>query len=146
MIFVLKLKNKCVTVEPLMKVTMGSIEYIDERERKEILDYVEELDKAKEILCDASQKQDLIKEEISQPLKIELKQLPAHLKYVFLAENREKLVIISNSLTAEEEEEVVKVLKSNKGAIGWTLSYLKGISPFYCMHKIHMEQDFKPIA
>jgi len=75
-----------------------------------------------------------------------LKQLPAHLKYVFLTENGEKPVIISNSLTAEEEEEVVKVLKSNKGAIGWTLSDLKDISPSYCMHKIHMEQDFKPVA
>ena len=96
---------------------MGSIEDIDEGERKEIPDYVEELDKAKEILYDASRKQDLINEEISQPQKIELKQLPAHLKYVFLAKNGEKLVIISNSLTTEEEEEVVKVLKSKKGAI-----------------------------
>ena len=40
----------------------------------------------------------------------------------------------------------MKVLKSNKGAIGWTLSDLKGINPSYCMHKIHMEQDFKPVA
>jgi len=132
-------QKKCLTVEPLMKVIMGSIEDINEGERKEIQDYVEELDKAKEILYDASQKQDLIKEEISQPQKIESKQLPTHLKYVFLAENGEKPVIISNSLTAEEEEEVVKVLKSNKGAKGWTLSDLKGISPSYCMHKIHME-------
>jgi len=97
-----------------MKVIMGSIEDIDEGERKEMLDYVEELDKPKEIPYDASRKQDLIKEEISQPRKIELKQLQAHLKCVFLAENGEKPVIISNSLTAEEEEEVLKVLKSKK--------------------------------
>ena len=132
-------QKNCLTVEPLMEVIMDSIEDIEEGERKEIQDCVEELDKAKEILYDASQKQDLIKEEISQPQKIELKQLPTYLKYVFLAENGEKPVILSNSLTAEEEEEVVKVLKSNKGAIGWTLSDLKGISPSYCMHKIHME-------
>ena len=132
-------QKSCLTVEPLMKVIMDSIEDIDEGERKEIQDYVEELDKAKEILYDDSQKQNLIKEEISQPQKIELKQLTTHLKYVFLAENGEKPVILSNSLTAEEEEEVVKGLKSNKGAIGWTLSDLKGISPSYCMHKIHME-------
>ena len=75
-----------------------------------------------------------------------MKQLPAYLKNVFLAENGEKPVIISNSLTAEEEEEVVKMLKSNKGAIGWTLSDLKCISLSYCMHKIPMEQDFKPVA
>ena len=45
---------------------MSSIEDINEGERKEIQDYVQELDKEKEIIYDASQKQDLIKEEISQ--------------------------------------------------------------------------------
>ena len=129
-----------------MKVIMGSIEDIDEGERKEIHDCVEELDKGREILYDVSQKQDLIKEKTSQPQKLELKELPAHLKYDFLAENGEKPIIISNSLTTAEEEEVVKGLKSNKGAIGWTIFDLTGISPSYCMHKIHMEQDFKLVA
>jgi len=38
------------------------------------------------------------------------------------------------------------VPKVNKEAIGWTFIDLKGISPSYCMHKIHMGQDFKPVA
>ena len=72
--------------------------------------------------------------------------MPPHLKYVFLAENGEQPVILSSSLTANDEEKVVEVLRANKGAIGWTISDLKGISPSYCMHKIHMEQDFIPVA
>jgi len=41
---------------------------------------------------------------------------------------------------------LIKVLKKNQEAKGWTLFNLKGISPSYCMHKIHMENDYKPIA
>jgi len=40
------------------------------------------------------------------PRKRELKQLPSHLKYVFLAENGEKLIIISN------------FFNSRRGAVG----------------------------
>jgi len=38
------------------------------------------------------------------------------------------------------------MLKINQKAIGWQLSDLKGISPAYCMHRIHMEANFKPVA
>jgi len=58
----------------------------------------------------------------------------------------QKPVIISNHLSKEEEQKLIKVLKADKEAIGWTFAYLKGISPSYCMHKIHMEQHFKPVA
>ena len=78
--------------------------------------------------------------------KLELKVLPPHLKYVFLADGGDKPVVISSALTAFEEEKLISILKANEGAIGWTLSDLKGISPSYCMHKIHMEQDYKPVA
>ena len=40
----------------------------------------------------------------------------------------------------------MEVLIANQRAIGWQISYLKGISPPYCMHKIMMEKDFKPIT
>ena len=69
-----------------------------------------------------------------------------HLKHVFLEDNGEKPVILSSSLTQEEEKRVIEVLKANEEAIGWSLSDLKGISPSYYMHKIHMEQEFKPVA
>jgi len=36
--------------------------------------------------------------------KIKLKQLSSHLRYVFIAENREKIIIISNLLSEKEEQ------------------------------------------
>jgi hypothetical protein len=55
-------------------------------------------------------------------------------------------VVINNNLVLEEENKLIQVLKDNQGEIGWTLSDLKGISPSFCMHKIHMEQNYKPVA
>src|SRR3954465_8208133 len=72
--------------------------------------------------------------------------LPPHLKYAFLGDNFTKPVIISNSLSTKEETRLIEVLKANKEAIGWVLSDLKGISPAYCMLKIMMEDDYKPVA
>ena len=39
----------------------------------------------------------------------------------------------------------MEVLKKHKEAIGWHISNLKGISPSYCMHKINMEAEYKPV-
>ena len=55
-------------------------------------------------------------------------------------------MIINTSLSSDQEAQLLKVLKANEGAIGWALTDLKGISPSFCMHKIHMEEDFKPVA
>ena len=41
---------------------------------------------------------------------------------------------------------MIEVLKVNERAVRWTSTDLKGISPSYCMRKIHMEQDFKLVA
>lgn len=76
----------------------------------------------------------------------ELKELHSHLKYVFLSEDFSKPAIISNTLTPLEEEKLMRVLRSNQGALGWSISDLKGISPAYCMHKIHMEAEYKPVV
>ena len=69
--------------------------------------------------------------------------MPDHLKYVFLEED--KPVVISNALTTEEENRLVDILKKHREAIGWHISDLKGISPAYCMHRIMMEEDYKPV-
>ena len=37
------------------------------------------------------------------------------------------------------------ILKHRKAAIGWHISDLKGINPSYCMHKINLETNFKPV-
>ena len=76
---------------------------------------------------------------------MELKTLPAHLKYVYLEDNEAKPVIISSSLKKAEEDQLVQILKKHKAAIGWHISDLKGISLSYCMHKINMEVDYKSV-
>ncbi|CAN6697889.1 unnamed protein product [Malus baccata var. baccata] len=75
---------------------------------------------------------------------LELKPLPDHLKYVFLGDEETLPVIVSSSLTALEEEKLIRVLKENKTAIGWTLADIKGISPTTCMHHIFLEEGAKP--
>ena len=40
----------------------------------------------------------------------------------------------------------MKILKKHRAAIGYTLDYLKGISPTLCQHKINMEPDAKPVV
>ena len=36
------------------------------------------------------------------------------------------------------------MLREHKGAIGWTMADIKGISPTFCQHKIILEEEFKP--
>ncbi|CAN6566323.1 unnamed protein product [Malus baccata var. baccata] len=58
---------------------------------------------------------------------LELKPLPSHLKYIFLGENETLPAIISSSLTALEEEKLLRVLKEFKSALGWTLADIKAL-------------------
>ncbi|CAN6559847.1 unnamed protein product [Malus baccata var. baccata] len=81
---------------------------------------------------------------IIQAPVLELKPLPSHLKYIFLGENETLPAIISSSLTAQEEEKLLRVLKEFKSALGWTLADIKGISPTTCMHHIFLEEGAKP--
>ncbi|CAN6685874.1 unnamed protein product [Malus baccata var. baccata] len=81
---------------------------------------------------------------IIQAPNLELKPLPSHLKYIFLGENETLPAIISSSLTAQEEEKLLRVLKEFKSALGWTLADIKGISPTTRMHHIFLEEGAKP--
>ena len=65
-----------------------------------------------------------------------LKELPSHLKYAFLEPEKEKPVIISTTLTENEEHKLLKILRKYKEAIAWSIEDLKGISPSIFMHKI----------
>ncbi|XP_019435123.1 PREDICTED: uncharacterized protein LOC109341637 [Lupinus angustifolius] len=76
--------------------------------------------------------------------ELELKELPSHLKYAFLDGEANNTVIIYSELSNLEEENLIQVLKKHQAALGWTLNDLKGFSPSYCMHKIMMEDDYKP--
>ena len=72
-----------------------------------------------------------------------LKELPSHLKYDFLEPEKEKPMIISATLTENEEQKLLKILRKYKEAIAWSIEDLKGISPSICMHKIMLEDNAK---
>ncbi|XP_042023035.1 uncharacterized protein LOC121770360 [Salvia splendens] len=78
-------------------------------------------------------------EEKKEEKEEELKPLPSHLKYAFLGENSTYPVIVSSSLTTNELDKLLRVLRKHRGAIGWSISDLKGISPTVCMHRIILE-------
>jgi len=48
---------------------------------------------------------------IMEAPKLELKELPQHLRYVFLGENSTLPVIVSSSLTGDKEEKLLRVLR-----------------------------------
>ncbi|KAK5792871.1 hypothetical protein PVK06_033997 [Gossypium arboreum] len=83
------------------------------------------------------------KPSIEERPKLELKQLPNHLEYTFLRNNSTLPVIIASNLQPKEKEELIQVLKKHKKAIAWKISNIKGISPFFCTHKILMEDEYK---
>ena len=51
-------------------------------------------------------------------LKLELKTLPAELKYAYLEEGNKAPVVISSSLTVSQEDNLLRILKKHKKAIG----------------------------
>jgi len=139
-------RKQLTKASPIEKALIGACDDLEDDEEKKVDEYLTHLNSAKEIASNEIQLEKLQQENRTESQKLELKVLPPHLKYVFLADGGNKPVVISSALTTSEEEKLISVLKANEGAIGWTLSDLKGISPSYCMHKIHMEQDYKHVA
>ena len=74
--------------------------------------------------------------------KIELKQLPAGLKYAFLHKDS-YLVIVNANLTNGELTLLLNKLRKYMKAIRYSLEDIPGISPDLCMHWIHLEDDLK---
>ena len=72
-----------------------------------------------------------------------MKELPSHLKYEFLEQEKRKPVIILAALTEAEEQKLLVILRKYKEAIAWSIEDLKGISPSICMHKILLEDNAK---
>ena len=79
-----------------------------------------------------------------RPPKLELKPLPSHLKYAFLGVEETFPVIISSSLELDQKNKLLEILRTHRTALGWTIAYIKGISPLICTHRIHLEEDVKP--
>nr|GEV06733.1 reverse transcriptase domain-containing protein [Tanacetum cinerariifolium] len=85
-----------------------------------------------------------VKSSIEEPSELELKDLPSHLEYAYL-EGVDKLPVISaKDLKVDEKEALLKVFKSHKRVIAWKITDIKGIEPRFCIHKILMEEDYKP--
>ena len=81
-----------------------------------------------------------------QPPKIEKNPLPSHLRYTYLGNASTLPIIISVSLTAIEEDKLLRVLRDHKNALGWSLADLKGIRPSMCMHQILLEDGHKTLV
>ena len=58
-----------------------------------------------------------MKEAKDEILKLELKTLPAELKYAYLVEGNEAPVVISSSLTVSQEDNLLRILRKHKKAI-----------------------------
>ncbi|GKB22817.1 reverse transcriptase domain-containing protein [Tanacetum coccineum] len=69
------------------------------------------------------------KSSIEEHPKLELKDLPSHLEYIFLEGNDKLPVIIAKGLKVYKKEALLKVRKSHKRAIAWKITDIKGIDP-----------------
>nr|GFC68555.1 hypothetical protein [Tanacetum cinerariifolium] len=79
-----------------------------------------------------------------EPPELELKELPPHLEYAFLGDNRKWPVIIAKDLSFNEKTALINVHKTRKKAIAWKLTDIKGIDPEFCSHKILLKEDYSP--
>ncbi|CAM8922840.1 unnamed protein product [Rhodiola kirilowii] len=75
---------------------------------------------------------------------VELKPLPASLRYEFLGPNSTYPVIVNASLTDVETQKLLDVLQKHRPTLGYSIDDLKGISPDLCMHRINLEDDARP--
>ena len=87
----------------------------------------------------------LIEDGISELQNLDLIPLPVGLKYVYLEEQKQCPVVISSFLSASQENSLLDILRKNKQAIGWKITYLKGISPIVCTHHIYLEEEAKSV-
>ena len=84
-------------------------------------------------------------DEPREPQQLELKPLPADLKYAFLEENEQCPVVISSLLSTAQEHNLLHLLKKNKQALGWKISDLKDINLSICTHHICLEEESKAV-
>ena len=87
----------------------------------------------------------LTREEVNEPQKLDLKPLPEELKYVYLEEHEQCLVVISSLLSTSQENSLLDILRENKQAIGWKITNLKGISLVVFTHHIYLEEEAKSV-
>ena len=102
---------------------------------------------AQEFIQDEEEPQDPFPlDETQEPPKppIVLKPLPSGLKYAFLNNDRESLVIISDKLSEDETLWLLTILEKHRSAFGYSLEDLNGISPALCTHRIPIDPAYPP--
>ena len=75
---------------------------------------------------------------------VELKPLPASLRYAFLNGDKETPIIISDKLSNEETPKLIAILEKHRSVFGYSLQDLKGISPTLCTHRISIDPSSTP--
>ena len=103
---------------PLEKALINVVDCLTKEEEKDLRKCLEELDGLKVSPSEECPFEELKKDPPTEKTKVDLKVLPEHLKYVFLEDNEAKPVVISNSLSHEEESRLVEVLKKHRASIG----------------------------
>ncbi|XP_059311714.1 uncharacterized protein LOC132063262 [Lycium ferocissimum] len=81
---------------------------------------------------------------IVEPPKLELKQLPAHLRYEFLGPNNTLPIDHFSIIGRGAVERLVEILREYRRAISWTIADIWGIPSGICEHKIRLEEDKEP--
>ena len=87
---------------------------------------------------------DLPQEEVPTWPPVELKPLPAGLRYAFLNGDKQAPVIISDKLTDEETSKLIAILEKHRSVFGYSLLDFKGISPTFCTHRIPIDPTSTP--
>ena len=75
-----------------------------------------------------------------------MKTLLSHLKYAYLNENFTLPMIISIALATNEEERLLRIIREYKIAFGWLMVDMKGIISSVCMHKLLIEENYRPLV
>jgi len=104
---------------PLEKALINVVDCLTYEEEEDLRDCLADLDRLKEVPSGQETFEDLKKDNPTEKPKVELKALPAHLKYVFLEDNATKPVMINNNLSSYEEARLIEVLRKHKEVIGW---------------------------
>nr|XP_025879184.1 uncharacterized protein LOC112937953 [Oryza sativa Japonica Group] len=74
----------------------------------------------------------------------ELKPLPQGIRYAFLHNDREALVIISDKLSEDETRRLLTMLEKHRAVLGYSLQDLRGINPALCTHRITIDPESTP--
>ena len=87
---------------------------------------------------------DLPQEEAPARPPVELKPLPAGLRYAFLNGDKETPIIISDKLSDKEMSKLIAILEKHRSVFGYSLQDLKGISPTLRTHRILIDPSRTP--